>query len=88
MDLFMMQYWGPSLILICVVVLPLWIIMHYATKNKVKRGLSSQEQDELELLAIAAERMEDRIENLEAILDEQTPEWRKRTRENISEYDE
>lgn len=59
-------------------VLIVWIILHYVHKNKKAReatapaGLSNGE------LAHLAERMEQRIEALEAILDAEAPGWRKK----------
>ena len=50
----------------------------YRSKQKTQGSLSENERAELETLAMQAERMLERIDTLEAILDAQTPEWRKR----------
>lgn len=65
------------LIVFLVIVAPIWIIMHYRTKTRKQQGLSEPDQERLAELTRKARMMADRIESLEAILDEQTPEWRK-----------
>ena len=52
--------------------------MHYRSKQHAQGALSETERAELETLALQAERMLERIDTLEAILDAQTPDWRKR----------
>jgi phage shock protein B len=65
-------------VLFMVVVAPIWLVMHYRSKRRGQAALSSDERAELEKLEDLAERMRERIETLEAILDAQTPDWRKR----------
>ena len=60
-------------------VLPLVVVLHYVTKWKSARGLSNDEQKMLEELWQDAQKMESRINTLETILDDQVPDWRKRT---------
>ena len=67
-------------ILFLIFVAPIWIIMHYRSKNRAKDSLSAGEHAELERLAENAESMRERIETLESILDAETPDWRQRTR--------
>ncbi len=69
----------PLLVLFMVIVAPLWIIIHYATRNSANRRISSKDEALLEELNENARRMEDRIRTLERILDADTPEWRNRT---------
>lgn len=64
-------------ILFVLVVLPIWVTMHYRGKEKCINSLSESEREELLLLTQQTERMQERIESLEAILDEQTPDWRR-----------
>jgi len=59
-------------------VAPVWIYMHYRSKQKAQGALSDSERLELETLTSQAEHMVERIETLEAILDSETPGWRKR----------
>lgn len=64
-------------IILTVVVLPLVVIMHYVTKWKSTKGLSDEEQQTLEDLWRDSERMSSRINALETILNENTPNWTK-----------
>ena len=65
-------------VLFMVVVAPIWLVMHYRSKRRGQRALSGEERAELEKLTDLADRMGERIETLEAILDAETPDWRKR----------
>ena len=58
-------------------VLPLAIILHYITKWKATRGLSESEERMLEDLWKSSQRMESRLNSLETILDDESPNWRK-----------
>lgn len=64
------------LILFMIFVAPIWLILHYRSKKQVNQGLTAEEHASLQLLADKAEKMSDRIETLEAILDSEAPEWR------------
>lgn len=65
-------------ILFLIFVAPIWIIMHYRSKNRAQTSLTNDERDELERLSEAAENMRERIDTLESILDSDSPEWRRR----------
>ncbi|KUM54842.1 MULTISPECIES: envelope stress response membrane protein PspB [Rheinheimera] len=67
---------GVPIILFMIFVAPIWVIMHYRSKNKMGQGLSDQELLQLNDLAHRAEKMADRIKTLEAILDAESPKWR------------
>lgn len=73
----------PTIIFLCFVA-PVWIFMHYRSKQKAQSSLSDDERLELEELSAQAERMMQRIETLEAILDSETPGWRNRMRREYS----
>ncbi|MDP6375383.1 MAG: envelope stress response membrane protein PspB [Pseudomonadales bacterium] len=77
MDGMVVAFFVPIVLFLCIVA-PTWIFMHYRSKQRAQGALSEDERAELEALSIQAERMIDRIETLEAILDSETPEWRKR----------
>ena len=64
------------LILFMIFVAPLWVIMHYRSKNMIKQGLSDAELNQLNELTVRAEKMAERIKTLEAILDADSPRWR------------
>lgn len=75
----MSEFFGVFMIIIAAVVLPLVVILHYVTKWKSSRTLSGDEQRMLEELWQDAQKMESRINALETILDDQVPDWRRRT---------
>ena len=66
------------LVIFMIFVAPIWLILHYRSKKQVNQGLSAEEQASLQSLAEQAEKMSDRIQTLEAILDSEAPEWRNR----------
>ncbi len=63
-------------ILFMVVVAPLLIIFHYVTKWKQSKTLTSEDEKILTELWDSAERIEGRIQNIERILDTESPDWR------------
>lgn len=63
-------------ILFIVIVLPLWLILHYVAKFKAAKSLSHADEETLAELWHASEKLEQRIESLETILDEEVPGWR------------
>lgn len=63
-------------ILFMVVVAPLLIIFHYTTKWKQSKTLTSEDEKILTELWDSAERIEGRIQNIERILDTESPDWR------------
>lgn len=77
MDGIVVAIFVPTVIFL-VIVAPAWIWMHYRSKQHAQGTLSEVERAELETLALQAERMLERIDTLEAILDAETPDWRKR----------
>ena len=64
------------IVLFMVIVAPIWLIMHYRSKRQVSQGLSEDEFKQLNELIQKADRMGQRIETLERILDSESPEWR------------
>jgi len=70
-------FFVPTIVFL-VIVAPLWIFMHYRSKQRAQSTLSEDERTELETLTALAERMSERVETLEAILDAETPGWRNR----------
>ncbi|MGH7156322.1 MAG: envelope stress response membrane protein PspB [Acetobacteraceae bacterium] len=63
-------------ILLLVVVAPIWIVAHYATRWRTARVLSRDQERILAELHENARRMEDRMDSLERILDSEAPGWR------------
>jgi len=83
MDGIVVAFFVPTIIFLCFVA-PVWIFMHYRSKQKSQGALSDAERLELESLMAQAERMMQRVETLEAILDSETPGWRSRMRSEYS----
>ncbi|TMP01919.1 envelope stress response membrane protein PspB [Pseudoalteromonas sp. S3260] len=65
-------------VMFMIFVAPLWLILHYRSKKQVSQGLSEHEHRQLLELAQKAEKMTDRIETLEALLDQESPQWRQK----------
>jgi phage shock protein B len=63
-------------ILLLVVVAPIWIVAHYATRWRSTRLLSRDQERTLAELYENARRMEERMDSLERILDAEAPGWR------------
>ena len=68
----------PTIVFI-VVVLPLWLLLHYLTRWRASRGLSAEDERMLADLWKNARRLEERVATLETILDAEAPGWRTRT---------
>jgi len=65
-------------VMFMIFVAPLWLILHYRSKKQVSQGLSEHEHRQLLELAQKAEKMADRVETLEALLDQESPQWRQK----------
>jgi phage shock protein B len=65
-------------ILLVTVCAPLWIVFHYITKIKTSKGLSTEDEKMLSEVWESTQKMEDRIDTLERILDIESPTWRQR----------
>lgn len=65
----------PAVIFL-VIVAPVWIIFHYLTKWRIAKTLSADDERMLSDLWHSASQMEDRIRQLERILDAEAPGWR------------
>ena len=72
----LLAFFLVPMILFVILVMPLWIILHYRSKRHAAAQLSEDERRELEQLADKAESFAERIEVLESILDDQIPNWR------------
>ena len=68
----------PIIATFLVIVLPIWIIAHYATRWRTSKVISNADEQLLSELWETARKMENRIRNLERILDEESPHWRER----------
>jgi phage shock protein B len=57
---------------------PLFIVLHFITKWKQSREISGGDEKMLEDLWHLAQRLEERLESLEIILDSELPDWRRK----------
>ncbi|MFQ5549123.1 MAG: envelope stress response membrane protein PspB [Woeseia sp.] len=57
---------------------PLFIVLHFITKWKQAREISGGDEKLLEDLWRLSQRLEDRLETLEKILDSELPDWRRK----------
>ena len=65
-------------ILLITVCFPIWIVFHYITKMKTAKGLTSEDEKMLSEVWESTNKMEERINSLERILDIEAPTWRQR----------
>lgn len=77
----MMSIWFmlPLTFIFMAVVLPVWLIAHYATRWRTAKTLSPGDEKMITELWETASKMESRINTLERILDAEAPDWRNRT---------
>jgi phage shock protein B len=61
------------LILFLTIVAPIWIIAHYVTRWRMAKTLSPEDEKQFGDLWQIAERMEERIHNIERILETDQP---------------
>jgi len=57
---------------------PLFIVLHFITKWKQSREISGGDEKMLEDMWILAQRLEERLESLETILNSELPDWRRK----------
>lgn len=66
------------MIIFLVIVAPIWLILHYRSKNNAAKSLNAEEQQALDQMARVAERMEARLSALERILETEDPRWKEK----------
>ncbi len=71
----MMFFFVPAVVFLALVA-PVWLLLHYWTKNRLNKGLSDEECQALDQALQQVEKLEQRIQTLETILDVQQPNWR------------
>jgi phage shock protein B len=57
---------------------PLFIVLHFITKWKQSREISGGDEKMLEDMWVLAQRLDERLESLETILNSELPDWRKK----------
>jgi phage shock protein B len=75
MEPIMVLFFVPVIIFL-VVVAPIWLVLYYKSKGQAANGLSQGERADIEEMIQVANKMAARIENLESILDVESPGWR------------
>lgn len=65
------------LILFLVIVAPIWIIAHYITRWRLAKTLSPEDEKQFAELWRMAERMDERIDSIERILEAEAPSGEK-----------
>lgn len=63
-------------VLFLVIVAPVWLILHYRYKTKMAGGLSDREHGSIDNMLEALDKLSERIETLEKILDAKNASWR------------
>ena len=63
-------------ILFLTVVVPIWLTMHYRSVNRSSRGLKEEDRETVEHMLETVDKLSDRIQALESILDADHPDWR------------
>ncbi len=72
----MKEFLVAPIILFVIFVAPVWVVMHYRFKTKMIKGFSDQELGDFEHMLETLDKLSDRLETLERILDEEHPSWR------------
>jgi phage shock protein B len=72
------EYIGIALIVFIAIPAPLFIILYFITEWKRSREISGGDEKMLEDLWRLSQRLEERLESLETILDSEMPEWRRK----------
>ncbi|WP_199911781.1 envelope stress response membrane protein PspB [Dongshaea marina] len=61
-----------------IIVAPVWLVLHYRSQRRRQEHLDKQSLERLDQLCDTGERLQHRVENLEALLDAELPGWRER----------
>lgn len=78
-----MNFLEVPIIILLTVVLPIWLVLHYVTQWKKTKTISAEDETNLGQLRRDAQKLEDRLESMERILDEEVPDWRQRHHDQI-----
>ncbi len=70
-------------ILFLTVVVPIALIGHYVTRWKAMKQVTPKDEENLGSIQEKAKKLEDRLESLERILDDEIPDWRRRTHDRL-----
>ncbi|MFG1495601.1 envelope stress response membrane protein PspB [Saccharospirillum sp. HFRX-1] len=73
------QFMFVPTILFIVIVMPMWLFMHYRYKNRVHASLNADDQSSLDELLRTLDQLNERVAALELILDERSPNWQRKS---------
>ncbi len=62
-------------ILFLTIVAPIWLVLHYRSVGQSSRGLNETDREEVESMLVTVDKLVDRIEVLESILETEHPKW-------------
>ena len=68
-----------ALIVFLIIPAPLFIVLHFVTRWKQGREISGGDEAMLEEMWALSRKLEERLESLETILDNEMPDWRRKT---------
>lgn len=66
-------------LLVLMVIVPIWLLLHYVTRWRRNHALTTEDQRLLRELWQSADRLEARLDALETILDHDQPGWRRQS---------
>ncbi len=73
-----MKEFLDTLMALSIIVLPIWLFLHYRLKTtQAKYGLPQEDMKRLKELQAGAVHLQERVEALESILDNKVPDWRR-----------
>lgn len=78
MDVSLAELITIAIIIFIAIPAPIFIVLHFITKWKQTREISGGDEKMLEDLWQLSQRLEERLETLETILDSEAPEWRRK----------
>ena len=64
------------LILFFSIVAPIWIVMHYRSVNRASQSLNEEERENIDAMLSTIDKLQDRVQALESLLDAEQPNWR------------
>ena len=69
---------GVALVVFLAIPAPIFIVLYFVSKWKQSRELSGADEQMLEDLWLSSQKLEERLEALETILDDDAPGWRRK----------
>ncbi len=72
-------------VLFLVIVAPIWIALHYQSINRSSRSLSAEDRENVEQILVTVDKLTERIETLESLLDADHGGWRDKEEQSESQ---